>query len=148
MGSHLIWCYLLQFFLEVLENMYIWLRRYTWRKLSTKELVLCNCGAGEDPCESTGLQGDQTSQSTLNIHWKDWCWSSNILATWCEELTHWKRPWSEKDWGEEEKGATEDETVGWNQLSGHEFEQTPGDSKGQRSVACRSPRGHKESDMT
>ena len=31
----------------------------------------------------------------LNIHWKDWCWSwnSKTLATWCEELTHWKRPW-------------------------------------------------------
>ena len=31
----------------------------------------------------------------LNIHWKDWCWSwnSNTSATWCEELTHWKRPW-------------------------------------------------------
>ena len=31
----------------------------------------------------------------LNIHWKDWCWSWNFntLATWCEELTHWKRPW-------------------------------------------------------
>ena len=30
-----------------------------------------------------------------NIHWKDWCWSwnSNTLATWCKELTHWKRPW-------------------------------------------------------
>ena len=30
----------------------------------------------------------------LNIHWKDWCWSCNssILATWCEELTHLKRP--------------------------------------------------------
>ena len=30
-----------------------------------------------------------------NIHCKDWCWSwnSNTLATWCEELTHWKRPW-------------------------------------------------------
>ena len=148
MGPHLIWCYLLQFFLKVLENMDIQLRRYTQRKLSTKELVLSNCGAGEDPWESTGLQGDQTSQSTLNIHWKDWCWSSNILATWCEELTHWKRPWSGKDWGQEEKAATEDETVGWNQLSGHEFEQTPGDSKGQRSVACCSPRGHKESDMT
>ena len=28
-------------------------------------------------------------------HWKDWCWSwnSNTLATWCKELTHWKRPW-------------------------------------------------------
>ena len=27
--------------------------------------------------------------------WKDWCWSwnSNTLVTWCEELTHWKRPW-------------------------------------------------------
>ena len=24
---------------------------------------------------------------------KDWCWSSNTLATWCKELTHWKRPW-------------------------------------------------------
>ena len=32
---------------------------------------------------------------TLNILWKDWCWSwcSNTLATWCEELTYWKRPW-------------------------------------------------------
>ena len=30
-----------------------------------------------------------------NIHWKGWCWSwnSNTLATWWEELTHWKRPW-------------------------------------------------------
>ena len=42
---------------------------------------------------------DQTSQSwgksTLTIHWKDWCWSwsASILATWCEEPTHWKRPW-------------------------------------------------------
>ena len=35
------------------------------------------------------------NQSVLNIHWKDWCWSwnSNPLATWCEELTHWKRFW-------------------------------------------------------
>ena len=32
-------------------------------------------------------------KSVLNIHWKDWNWSwnSNTLATWCEELTHWKR---------------------------------------------------------
>ena len=31
----------------------------------------------------------------MNIHWKDWCWSwnSHTLATWCEELTHWKRLW-------------------------------------------------------
>ena len=45
--------------------------------------------------ESPGQQGDQTSQkkSILTIHWKDWCWSSNTLTTWWEELTHWKRPW-------------------------------------------------------
>ena len=31
----------------------------------------------------------------MNIHWRDWCWSwgSSTLATWCKELTHWKRPW-------------------------------------------------------
>ena len=30
----------------------------------------------------------------MNIHWSGWCWgwSANTLATWCEELTHWKRP--------------------------------------------------------
>ena len=34
-------------------------------------------------------------KSVLNIHWKDWHWrwNSNTLATWYEELTHWKRPW-------------------------------------------------------
>ena len=31
-------------------------------------------------------------KSTLNIHWKDWGWSSNTLATWCRERTHWKGP--------------------------------------------------------
>ena len=59
--------------------------------------MLLNCGVGEDPWESHGLQRDQTNhfwrKSVLNIHWKDWCWSWNSLATLCEELTHWKRPW-------------------------------------------------------
>ena len=34
-------------------------------------------------------------QSWVFVHWKNWCWSwnSNTLATWCEELTHLKRPW-------------------------------------------------------
>ena len=34
-------------------------------------------------------------RSVLNIHWKDWWWSwnSSALATWCKELTHWKRLW-------------------------------------------------------
>ena len=70
-----------------------------WRKLSAEELMLLNCGVGEDSWESLGLQGDPPSpfwrRSVLGVHWKDWCWSwnSNTLATSCEELTHWKRPW-------------------------------------------------------
>ena len=51
-----------------------------------------------------------------------------------------------KDWGQEETGKTEDEMVGWHhQLNELEFEQTPGDSEGQGSLACCSPRGCKES---
>ena len=43
----------------------------------------------------------------------------------------------------------EDEMVGWHhQLSGHEFEQTPGESKKQGTLACCSSWGHKESDTT
>ena len=67
--------------------------------MSTKWLMLFNCSVGEDSWESLGLQGDPTSpslwKSLLNIHLKVWCWSwnSNTLATWCEELTHSKRPW-------------------------------------------------------
>ena len=67
--------------------------------------------------------------------------------TWCEEPTHWKRLDAGKDWGQEEKGATEDEMVGWYQwLSGHEFERAPGDGEGQGSLACCSPWSLQESD--
>ena len=120
-------------------------------------LMLLNCGVGEDSWESLGLEGNQTSQSwrksSLNNHWKDWCWSwsSNILATWCKEPTDWKisQDDDEKDWGQKENGATEDEMIGWHQqLNGHEFEQALGDSEGQGSLACCSPWGHKESDTT
>ena len=52
-----------------------------------------------------------------------------------------------KDWGQEEKGTIEDEKVGWHhRLNGHEFEQAPGVSKGQGSLVCWSPWGHKELD--
>ena len=50
--------------------------------------------------------------------------------------------------GREEKGVTEDETVGWHhQFNEHEFEKNLGDSKGQGSLVCCSPWGHKEPDM-
>ena len=86
----------------------------TWniKKAEHEELMFSNCGV-EDSWDSHGLQGDQTSQSyrksTLNIHWKDWCWSSNTLATWCEELTHLKRLWC---W-ERLKAGGEGDDRGW-----------------------------------
>ena len=53
----------------------------------------------------------------------------------------WIDPDAGKDWGQEEKGTTEDEMVGWHhRLDGHEFEQAPGVGDGQGSLACSRPR--------
>ena len=61
----------------------------------------------------------------------------------------WKDSDAGKDWGQEEKGTTEDEMVGWHhRLNGHGFGWTPGVSNGQGGLACCSPWGHKESDTT
>ena len=58
-----------------------------------------------------------------------------------------KDPYAGEDWGEEVKGVTEDEMVGWHHwLNGHEFEQTLGDIEGQGSLACCSPCNCKELD--
>ena len=76
----------------------------------------------------------------------------HTLATSCEELTHWKRLIGKvagRDWGQEEKGTTEDEMAGWHhQLDGHEFGWTPGASDGQGGLGCCNSWGHKESDTT
>ena len=53
------------------------------------------------------------------------------------------------NWGQEEKGATKDEMIGWHHwLNGREFEQILRDSEGQGSLACYSPWDQKEWDMT
>ena len=86
-----------------------------WRRLSPKELMLLNCGVGEDSWESLGLQGDPTSpfwrRSALGFLWKEWCWSwnSSTLATSCTELTHWKRLWCWEGLG----AAGEGDDRGW-----------------------------------
>ena len=77
--------------------------------------MLLNCGVGEDSWEFLGLQGDPTSpserRSVLGVHWNDrcWSWNSSTLATWCEELTHLKRPWC---W-ERLKAGGEGDDRGW-----------------------------------
>ena len=74
------------------------------------------------------------------------------LILWSPDAKSWlirKGPDAGKDWRQEEKGTSEDEMVGWHhQLSGHEIEQAPGDSEGQRSLVCCGSWGHKELDVT
>ena len=71
---------------------------------------------------------------------------------WPPNAKNWllgKDPDAGKDWRQEEKGMTEDETVGWHhQLDGHEFEQAPGFGERQESLVRCSPWDYKESDMT
>ena len=51
-------------------------------------------------------------KSVLNIHWKDgsWDWTSNTLATWCKELTHWKISWC---WERLKVGGEEQQRMRW-----------------------------------
>ena len=100
-----------------------------WRKLSTEELMLLNCGVGEDSWESPGLQGDQTSHPKGNQSWifierTDAEAETPIL--WPPDSKNWlirKDPDAGKDWRQEENGKTEDEMAEWHHpLDGHEFE--------------------------
>ena len=97
-----------------------------WRKLSAKELMLLNCGVGEDSWESPGLQGNQTNPSKGNQSWMfigrtDVETEAPIL--WPPDAKSWligKDSDAGRDWGQEEKGTTEDEMAGWHyRLDGH-----------------------------
>ena len=71
---------------------------------------------------------------------------------WPPDEKNWlisKDPDAGQDWRQEEKGTTEDEMVGWHHwLDGYEFEKSPRVCDGQGSLACCSPCGPKELDMT
>ena len=101
------------------------------------------------------LQGDQTSQSQrksiLNIHWKDWCWSwsSNTLATWCEETLIRK----DSDAGKRLKAGGVRNNRGWDNCMAPPTQWTwvwahSGNGEGQGSWVCCSTWGCKELDMT
>ena len=114
--------------------------------------MLLNCGVGEDSWESLGLQGDPTSQSwrksLLNIHWKNWCWAEAPIL-WPPDVKGWLKTLMLGKIEVRSKRGWQDEMVVWHQqLNGHEFEQALGDSERQGSLACCSPWGRKESDIT
>ena len=75
---------------------------------------------------------------------------AEALIIWPPDGKKWltgKDPDAGKDWRPEEKGTTENEMDGWNHyLHGHELEQAPWVSGGQRSLGCCSPWGHKQLD--
>ena len=116
--------------------------------------MLLNCGVGEglSPLESKGIQPvhPKGNQSWIFIGRTDAEDETPIL--WPPDAKNWlvgKDIYTGKDWGQEEKGTTHDEMVGWHHwLNGHEFEQTLGVGDGQGSLACFTPWGCKESDVT
>ena len=120
-----------------------------WSKLSTEELMLFNCGAREDSWESLGLQGDQTCNPKGNQSWISiGRTEAEAPILWPPDAKNWltgRDPDAGKDWRQEEKQMTEDEMV---ELYGHEFEQALGVGDGQGGLACSSPWGCKELDMT
>ena len=88
-------------------------------------------------------------KSVLNIPWIFTDAKAETPVLWPPDVKNQltgKDPDAGKDW-KQEKWTTEDEMVGWHhRLNGHEFEQAPGGSERQRSLACCSPWGCKESD--
>ena len=117
--------------------------------------MLLNCGAVEDSWESLGSKeikpvNPKWNQSWIFIGRTDDEAEASIL--WLPEAKNWlikKDPDAGKDWRLGEKGTIEDEMVGWHHwLDVHEFEQAPGVGDRQGSLACCSPWGHKELDLT
>ena len=116
--------------------------------------MLLNCGVGEDSWESLGLQGDPVhpkgDQSWVFIGSTDLEAETPILGP--PDANSWfigKDPDAGEDWGQEEKGTTEDKMVGWHHwLNGHRFGWTLGVGDGQGGLACCDSWGRKELDTT
>ena len=121
-----------------------------WRRLSAEELMLLNCGVGEDSWESLGLQGDPTSpfwrRSTLGFLGRNDD-KAEAPILWPPDMKSWligKDSDAGRDWAQEEKGTTEDEMAGWHhRLDGRESAWPPGVGDGQGGLACCDSWGHR-----
>ena len=106
----------------------------------------------ESPLESKEIKrvNPKGNQSWMFIGRTDA--EAEVPILWPPDAKNWliaKDPDAGKDWRQEEKEMAEDETIGWHyRLNGHEFEQASGVGDGQGTLACCSPWGLKELDMT
>ena len=119
-----------------------------WRRLSTEELMLLNCGAGEDSCTARRSNQSILKEIALGFLWREWCYP----VLWPPHAKSWligKDFDAGRDWGQEEKGMTENEKAGWHHwLDERECEWTLGVGDGQGDLACCDSWGCKESDTT
>ena len=117
--------------------------------------MLLNCGVGEDSLR-VPWTARRSNQSILK-EISPGCSLEGMMLNetpvlWPPHAKSWligKDSDAGRDWGQEEKGTTEDEMGGWHhQLDGHEFEWIPGDGDGQGGLACCNSWGLRESDTT
>ena len=123
-----------------------------WRRLSSEELMLLNCGVGGDSWEFLGLQPVHSKGDQPWVFFGKTDAKAKTPVLWPPDVKSWligKDPDVGRDWGQEEKGTIEDEMAGWHhRLNGHEFGWTPGDIDGQGGLVCCNSWGRKESDTT
>ena len=127
-----------------------------WRKLSSEELMLLNCGVGEDSsCSPLDCKEIQPIHSEGDQPWDLFGRNDAKAETpvlWPPHAKSWligKDSAAGRDWGQEEKGTTEDEMAGWHhRLNEHESEWTPGVGDGQGGLESCNSWGRKELDTT
>ena len=117
--------------------------------------MLLNCGVGEDSWESLELQGDHPSvlkEISPGCSLEGLMLKLKLPILWSPDEKGWliwKDPDAGKDWRQQEKGTTEDKTVGWHhRLNGHGFGWTLGVGDGQGGLVCCGSWGLRESDTT
>ena len=117
--------------------------------------MLLNYGVGEDSWESLGCKEIQPVHPEGDQSWVfigRTAVEAETPVLWPPDVKSWlfgKDPDAGKEWGQEEKGMTEDEMVGWHHwLDGHGFGWAPGVGDGLGGLACCGSWGCKESDMT
>ena len=133
---------------------YVWMCKLDYKAEHWKIDAFEPCVLGEDPkslldCKEIKPVNPKGNQSWIFIGRTGyWSWTSNTLATWCEELTHWKRPWC---W--ERLKAGEGDNWGWDgwMASLTQWTWVWASSRSwwwTESLVCCSPWGHKALDMT